>query len=82
MTGSVPPVIDPKTDKIARQHPWPGFRTEQEDEIARSPMVRVRQPKTPQKLVPVIRDEDTKKLLDACKGKDFVQLRDEALIRL
>jgi integrase/recombinase XerC len=25
---------------------------------------------------------DTKKLLDACKGKGFVQLRDEALIRL
>jgi site-specific recombinase XerC len=40
-----------------------------EEEIDRSPMDRVRQPKTPTKLVPVIRDDDTKKLLDACKGR-------------
>jgi site-specific recombinase XerD len=53
-----------------------------EQEIDRSPMERVRQPKTPTKLIPVIRDEDTKKLLEACKGKDFASLRDEALIRL
>ena len=33
-------------------------------------------------LVPVLRDEDIKKLLEACKGKGFVQLRDEAIIRL
>jgi site-specific recombinase XerC len=42
-------------------------------------MLRVRQPKTPVKLIPIIRDEDTKKLLDTCKGKDFVQVRDEAI---
>jgi integrase/recombinase XerC len=53
-----------------------------EEEIDRSPMDRVPQPITPQKLIPVMRDDDTKKLLDACKGKGFVQLRDEALIRL
>src|SRR2546423_1600523 len=53
-----------------------------EDELDRSPMLRVAQPKTPQKLVPVMADTDTRKLLDACKGKGFVQLRDEALIRL
>jgi site-specific recombinase XerD len=53
-----------------------------EDEMDRSPMDRVRQPKTPQKLIPVMRDDDTKKILDACKGKSFVNLRDEALIRL
>jgi integrase len=53
-----------------------------EQEIDRSPMERVRQPKTPTKLIPVIRDEDTRKLLDVCKGKDFASLRDEALIRL
>jgi integrase len=34
-----------------------------EQEIARSPMERVRQPKTPQKLIPIIRDEDTAKVL-------------------
>jgi integrase/recombinase XerC len=45
-------------------------------------MLRVRQPKTPQKLIPVMRDEDTKKVLDICNGKSFVNLRDEALIRM
>ena len=53
-----------------------------EEEIEQSPMLRVRQPKTPVKLIPIIRDEDTKKLLDTCKGKDFVQVRDEAIVRL
>jgi integrase/recombinase XerC len=53
-----------------------------EQEIDRSPMERVRQPKTPQKLIPVMRDEDTRTLLAACKGTGFANLRDEALIRL
>ncbi len=53
-----------------------------EDEIDRSPMDRVRQPKTPQKLIPIMNDDDTRKLLELCKGKGFPQLRDEALIRL
>ncbi|GIJ12866.1 tyrosine-type recombinase/integrase [Micromonospora andamanensis] len=53
-----------------------------EEAIDRSPMQRVRQPKTPRKLIPVMRDEDTSKLLDACKGKGFANLRDEALIRV
>jgi site-specific recombinase XerD len=53
-----------------------------EEEIEETPMRRVRQPRTPLVLIPIIRDEDTKKILDTCKGKDFVQLRDEAIIRL
>jgi site-specific recombinase XerD len=53
-----------------------------EEEIEQSPMLRVRQPKTPKRLIPIIRDDDTKRILDTCKGKDFVQLRDEAIIRL
>ncbi|MFF5229378.1 tyrosine-type recombinase/integrase [Dactylosporangium sp. NPDC000521] len=53
-----------------------------EDEMDRSPMDRVKQPKTPKKLIPVMRDDDAKKLLEVCKGKSFVNLRDEALIRL
>ena len=39
-----------------------------EQAINSSPMQRVRLPKTPTKLVPVLRDEDTTKLLAACKG--------------
>ncbi|MBP2473177.1 site-specific recombinase XerD [Crossiella equi] len=53
-----------------------------EEDIDRSPMERVKQPQTRKKLIPVIRDDETKKVLGTCKGKDFVQLRDEALIRL
>jgi integrase/recombinase XerC len=53
-----------------------------EQDIDRSPMDRVKQPKTQKKLIPIIRDNDTQKVLDTCKGKDFVALRDEAIIRL
>ncbi|MEV0910771.1 tyrosine-type recombinase/integrase [Streptomyces hokutonensis] len=53
-----------------------------EGEIDRSPMERVRQPKMPQKLVPVIRGDETTKVLATCKGRQFAQLRDEAIIRL
>ncbi|SCL27381.1 Phage integrase family protein [Micromonospora rhizosphaerae] len=53
-----------------------------EGEICQTPMLRVRQPKTPERLIPIIRDEDTKKILDTCKGREFVQLRDEAIIRV
>jgi site-specific recombinase XerC len=42
-----------------------------EEAIDRSPMERVRQPKTPTKLVPVMRDEDTSRLLEACSGNGF-----------
>ncbi|GAA1566473.1 hypothetical protein GCM10009827_105200 [Dactylosporangium maewongense] len=54
----------------------------EDEEIARSPMERVRQPKTPTKLIPIIRDDDTKRVLDACKGTQFVNLRDEAIVRM
>jgi site-specific recombinase XerD len=53
-----------------------------EQAIDRSPMDRVRQPKTPTKLVPVMREADTAKVLEACRGRGFANLRDEALIRL
>jgi site-specific recombinase XerD len=60
------------------------FKWLQVDEqvISRNPMDRVRQPKTPTKLIPVMREADTSRLLQACQGKGFASLRDEALIRL
>ena len=60
------------------------FRWLQGDEqaIDHNPMERVRPPKTPTKLVPVLPEADTAKVLEACRGKGFVGLRDEALIRL
>jgi hypothetical protein len=45
-------------------------------------MERVRPPKTPTKLVPVLPEADTAKVLEACRGKGFVGLCDEALVRL
>ncbi|MFC7761169.1 tyrosine-type recombinase/integrase [Catellatospora bangladeshensis] len=53
-----------------------------EEEMDRSPMDRVGKPKTPEKLIPVLSDADTKKVLDLCKGKTFANLRDHAIIRL
>ena len=55
---------------------------EDEQAIDRSPMLRVRSPKTPQKLIPIISEDDTRRLLGACKGRGFGHLRDEAIIRL
>src|SRR4029453_5516382 len=45
-------------------------------------MERVRQPKTPTRLVPVMREADTTKGLEACKGNGFPNPTDEAIIRL
>ncbi|QUH04239.1 tyrosine-type recombinase/integrase [Saccharopolyspora erythraea] len=53
-----------------------------EEEIDRSPMERVRLPTAPTKLVPVMEEEATTRLLEVCKGKDFLSLRDQAIIRL
>lgn len=54
----------------------------EEEDLPRSPLDRVRQPKTEQKLIPVLGDADTAKILATCKSKDFVDVRDEAIIRV
>ena len=53
-----------------------------EKDIDHHPMERVKQPKAQKKLVPIIRDDDTRELIDGCAGKSFAALRDEAIIRL
>ncbi|MEV5544469.1 tyrosine-type recombinase/integrase [Saccharopolyspora shandongensis] len=55
---------------------------EDEEEIDRSPMESVKAPSKPTKLVPVMGDHETKKILDSCKGKTFADLRDHAIIRI
>jgi hypothetical protein len=42
----------------------------------------VRRPITPEKLIPILTVEQTRKLLAACASKTFVDLRDQAIIRL
>ncbi|GAB3289208.1 tyrosine-type recombinase/integrase [Parasphingorhabdus pacifica] len=59
-----------------------GWLVNDEEELARSPLDKVRKPKTPSKLVPVLEEDYTTRLLQACSGRDFLSLRDQALIRL
>nr|BFE69847.1 hypothetical protein GCM10020092_031480 [Actinoplanes digitatis] len=54
----------------------------EEEDLERSPLDRVRQPKTEQRLIPILGDDDTAKILATCKGKDFLSLRDAAIIRV
>jgi integrase len=53
-----------------------------EDEIDRSPMERMRPPHVPEAPVPVVTEDQLKRLLASCEGKDFVDRRDTAIIRL
>lgn len=53
-----------------------------EEEIDQSPMVGMKPPIVPEQPVPVVPDQLLKRVLETCKGKDFVSRRDAALIRL
>lgn len=56
--------------------------TVEEELLEASPMRRVRAPKTPKRLIPVMAADDTTRLLQVLKGRAFPQLRDEAIIRV
>lgn len=53
-----------------------------EGEITDSPMAKMKPPKVPEELVPVLSDDDLRKLLKACEGKEIEARRDTAIIRL
>jgi len=53
-----------------------------EEEIARSPMEKVRPPAVPERPVPVITDDELRRLLKVCEDKEFAARRDTAIIRL
>lgn len=53
-----------------------------EEEIDHSPMERTSPPFVPEKTVPVLSVDQLRALVDSCKGRDFIQLRDTAIIRL
>lgn len=55
---------------------------EDEEEISQHPMRRMVQPAKPEKLVPVVPDNEISALLEVCAGKSFRQRRDTALIRV
>lgn len=55
---------------------------EDEEEITRSPMARLKPPKIDETTPDVLTDEQLAALLDQCKGKDWLDRRDMAIIRL
>jgi site-specific recombinase XerD len=54
----------------------------EEGEITMSPMARMRSPKVPETPAPVLTEDQLKRLLKACEGRDFTSRRDMALLRL
>lgn len=55
---------------------------EVEEALPVSPMKDVKPPTVPEKLTPIITDDEVRRLLDTCKGTSFDARRDHALIRL
>lgn len=53
-----------------------------EEEMDRSPMRTMRAPALPEVEVPIIPDDSLKKLLGACKGKEYKDRRDTAIIMM
>jgi site-specific recombinase XerD len=53
-----------------------------EEEMDHSPMRKLKAPSVPEKPVPVLAPADVRTLLDTAKGRDFVDRRDTAIIRL
>ena len=54
----------------------------EEGEITASPMANMKPPSVPDSMVPVVSDDDLKKLLKVCEGKEFTERRDTAILRL
>jgi site-specific recombinase XerC len=54
----------------------------EEGEVARSPMANMHPPSVPDAPVPVVRDDELRRLLAACEGKGFTERRDAAILRL
>jgi site-specific recombinase XerD len=54
----------------------------EEDELSEDPLVGLKPPKLPTKVVAGLTDDQLRDLLKACKGSSFRDKRDEALVRL
>ena len=48
----------------------------EEGEVDVSPMAVVPKPRVPQKLIPIMTDDQTRRLLAVCQGTGFAQVRD------
>lgn len=54
----------------------------EEDELAVSPLAKMRPPQVPEQQTEVLSVEQVRALLKACEGRDFVSRRDSAIARL
>ena len=54
----------------------------EEGEIRTNPMANMKPPRVPEEQVPIVADDDLKKLLAACDGKGFEDKRDSAMLRV
>lgn len=54
----------------------------EEGEIRESPMARMKPPHVPEEPVPVLGDDELRRLLAACDGRGFEERRDTAIVRL
>jgi site-specific recombinase XerD len=54
----------------------------EEGECASSPMQNMKPPTIPERPVPIVVDDELKKLVKACDGKTFTDRRDMAIVRL
>jgi site-specific recombinase XerD len=54
----------------------------EDGEITESPMARMRPPKVPEHLPPILSDAELRQLLEACQSTHFEDRRDTAMIRL
>jgi site-specific recombinase XerD len=52
------------------------------DVIDRSPFAKMRPPAVPEQPIPILTDDDIRRLLAACKGNGFTDVRDTAIIRM
>jgi site-specific recombinase XerD len=54
----------------------------EEDELPDDPLIGMRAPKIPTKVVKGLSDDQLRALIDACKGSGFTDRRDHAIVRL
>jgi site-specific recombinase XerD len=54
----------------------------EEGELDGDPLIGLKPPKLDKKVTDSLTDDEVKRLIAACRGKDFLERRDEALIRL
>lgn len=55
---------------------------EEEGELRQHPMLHMKEPKAQERPVPVLREDDLRRLLKACEGADHDARRDMAILRL